>query len=39
MSGLIEDDESGEIVFDPDLELEWELGPDVQIVFEADDAA
>lgn len=24
------------IVFDPDLELEWELGPDVEIVFTPD---
>ena len=33
--GLIVDDET--MVFDPDLELEWELGPDVEIVFEPDD--
>lgn len=27
------------IVFEPDMELEWEVGPDVEIVFEPDEDA
>lgn len=34
--GLIVDDET--MVFDPDLELECEIGPDVEIVFTPDEA-
>ena len=33
--GLIEDDET--MVFDPDFELEWEIGPDVESVFTPDE--
>lgn len=31
------DDVEGLIVFDPDFELEWEVGPDFLIVFEPDE--
>jgi hypothetical protein len=30
-------DDDGWIVFDPDFELEWEVGPDVEIVFQPDE--
>jgi hypothetical protein len=32
-----EPDEDEVITFSPDLELEWEVGPDVAIVFEPDE--
>ena len=35
---MAETDEDVEgMIFEPDLELEWELGPDVEIVFAPDE--
>lgn len=33
-----EDEDGDEVTFEPDLDLEWLLGPDVEVVFTREDA-